>query len=104
MQNSSNGLKDSIESLLSRHYGNGAPVPVGLEERLHSSLRQQALEIQRQQHTLDALSAHRFGRRRAVRLLALSSAGLGILSIGLEGLQMLESALTSEDVAQPAFP
>lgn len=104
MQNSSNGLHDSIETLLSRHYGNTAPVPAELEQRLHSSLRQQSLEMQRQQRTLAHLQANRFGRRRAVRLVALGSAGLGILSIGLEGLQLLESALANEDVVQPAFP
>lgn len=104
MQNSSNGFNNSLETLLLRHYGDTAPVPMELEQRLHSSLRQQALEMQQQQHTLTHLHTHRFGRRRAVRLVALGSAGLGILSIGLEGLQLLESALTSEDVAQPVFP
>lgn len=104
MQNSSNGFNDSIESLLSRHYGSTAPVPTELEQRLYSSLQQRSLEMHHQQHTLAHLRAHRFGRRHAVRLVALGSAGLGILSIGMEGLQLLESALTSEDVAQPVFP
>lgn len=98
------GLNNSLETLLSRHYGDAAPVPATLEQQLYSSLRQQSRETQRQQQHLARLYTNRFGRRRAVRLVALSSAGLGLLSIGMEGLQLLESALANEDVTQPVFP
>ena len=95
---------DSIETLLLRHYGNTAPVPDKLEQRLHNALQQQSLTMQRQQNALAHLRTHRLNRRNAVRLVALGSAGLGILSIGMEGLQLLESALAGQDVTQPIFP
>ena len=98
------GLNNSLETLLSRHYGDAAPVPVALEPQLYSSLRHQSRETQQQQHNLARLYNNRFGRRRAVRLVALSSAGLALLSIGMEGLQMLESALANEEVTQSVFP
>lgn len=97
-----NGLNNSLDTLLSRHYGEKAPVPIDLEQRLYSSLHQQSREMQ--QIGSAPIYASRFGRRRAVRLVALGSAGLGILSMGLEGLQLLESALTNEDITQPVFP
>ncbi len=98
------GLNNSLETLLSRHYGDAAPVPLALEQQLYSSLRQQSRETQQQQYNLARLYTNRFGRRRAVRLVALGSAGLGLLSMGMEGLQLLESALANEEVTQPVFP
>ena len=98
------GMNQSLESLLSRHYGDAAPIPVALEQQLYSSLRQQSRETRQQQQNVARLYTSRFGRRRAVRLVALGSAGLGILSMGLEGLQLLESALANEEATQSVFP
>ena len=93
---------DSIETLLLRHYGHATPLQ--LEARLQASLRQEATEIQKQQQTAMRLQVRRFSRRRAVSLVALGTAGLGILSIGMEGLQMLEAALAGQDLSQPVLP
>lgn len=95
---------DSIETLLLRHYGHAASTPLQLEARLQASLRQEVIEAQQQQQTAMRLHARRFSRRRAVSLVALGTAGLGILSIGMEGLQMLEAALAGQDLSQPALP
>lgn len=90
---------DSIESLLQRHYGNAAPAPTGLEQRLHAS-------IQHAQPEASALQEQRVSRRQALRFVALSTAGLSVLNIGLESLQAFEDALVgqAQDAAQPAYP
>jgi len=85
---------DSIESLLQRHYGSAARIPGGLEQRLHSSVQMAEAHTQVQ----------RVSRRQAVRLVALSTAGLGILNIGLESLQAFEDALVGQDATQTAYP
>ena len=41
-------------------------------------------------------------RRHAVRLVAIGTAGLGGLSLALEGLRMIETALLGQDTTQPA--
>jgi len=66
---------DSIDTLLLRHYGRSAPAPVDLEAHLLAS----------------------------VRLVALSTAGLGALSLGLEGLRLVEAALIGQDTTKPAY-
>lgn len=91
---------DSLETLLLRHYGSIAPTPAGLEQHLCASVHQKVVEMRQQQRGM----ARRVNRRSAVRLVALGSAGLGLLGVGLEGLQMLESALVGQDVTQAAFP
>lgn len=90
---------DSIETLLSRHYGATAPTPPDLEQRLLTAL-QHEVRVIRPQH----VTMHRVNRRRAVQLVALGSAGLGLLSIGMEGLQLLESAVANQEAIQSAFP
>ncbi len=85
--------KNSVETLLARHYGSNAGAPAGLEQRLHASLRQQAMDIAREQRT----ATRTVSRRKAVRFVALSSLGVGAFNLGLE---MLETALVGQEVAQ----
>jgi hypothetical protein len=91
---------DSIETLLLRHYGHTAPTPPLLEQRLVSSVRHKVVVRQQQAHLAANIRTHRMNRRRAVKLVAISSAGLGILGVGLE---ILETALSGTDNTQPAF-
>ena len=95
---------DSIETLLLRHYGHTAPAPQGLEQRLQTAVRSEVLTMQRQQEAVERVSMQQFSRRRAVRLVAASTLGLGLLSAALEGLQMLEASAIGQDVSQPALP
>jgi hypothetical protein len=94
---------DSIETLLLRHYSSAAPVPVDLEARLLASVQQQAAEISSSERTANAWRERRVSRRRVLRLVAFSSAGLGVLSIGLEGLRQVEASLTGHDASKPAY-
>lgn len=94
---------DSIETLLLRHYGNAAPAPVDLEDKLYASMRQQVEELHEQERIAMYLGQRHLSRRRAVRLVALGTAGVGALSVGLEGLRMIEAALTGQDVTKPAY-
>jgi len=94
---------DSIETLLLRHYGSTAPTPIGLEQRLQAATHHQMAELRQQQHLATRLRTYRVNRRRAVRFVALSTAGLGMLSAGLSSLHMLESALLGEDMTQHAL-
>jgi hypothetical protein len=96
--------KDSIETLLSRHYGSTAPAPGSLEARLLASVRQEVREVREQQQRAAHLSQRRLSRRKAVQLVALGTAGVGVVSIGMEGLHLLGAALTGQDVTQPAYP
>jgi hypothetical protein len=95
--------KDSLETLLLHHYGNAAPTPPGLQERLLASVRHKAAESRQEMRAVAHLREKRLSRRRAVKLVAIGSAGLGILSIGLESLQMFETALVRQDVTQQAI-
>lgn len=95
---------DSIETLLLRHYGHTAPAPQGLEQRLQAAVRNEVIAMQRQQETLERVSTQQFSRRRAVRLVAASTLGLGLLSAALEGLQILEASALGQDVSQTALP
>lgn len=95
---------DSIETLLLRHYGHAAPAPQGLEQRLQTAVRSEVIATQRQQEAVERISMQQFSRRRAVRLVAASTLGLGLLSAALEGLQMLEASAIGQDASQPALP
>jgi hypothetical protein len=95
--------KDSLETLLLHHYGNAAPTPPGLQERLLASVRHKAEESRQEMRAAAHLREKRLSRRRAVKLVAIGSAGLGILSIGLESLQMFEAAFVRQDVTQQAI-
>jgi hypothetical protein len=94
---------DSIETLMLRHYGSLAPTPPELKQQLIASVRWKAVQYNQQERTATALRTSLVSRRRAVRLVAISSVGLGLLSIGLEGLHMLEAALVGKDITQPAI-
>jgi len=91
---------DSIETLLLRHYGPTAPNPTYLEQRLIASVRQEATELQQQQLVATRLRTKHVSRRRVMGLVALSSAGLGVLSVSLESLQKLEANLLGQDTTQ----
>ena len=95
---------DSIESLLLRHYGDGAPTPAGLETRLAASVHREAAELREQESFATRLARQRMSRRAAVRLVAIGTAGLSVVSMGLESLQTLEAALAGQDVTQTAYP
>lgn len=89
---------DSIETLLLRHYGSAAPAPEALEHRLIHKLRQEEQELRQQQRVASNIREYRLSRRRAVRLVAIGSAGLGLLSVAIESLQSLDQGNT-----QPAL-
>jgi hypothetical protein len=91
---------DSIETLLFRHYGSNAPAPEYLEQRLLRSVQQEARVLHKQQQHLQT---RRISRRQVVRMVAIGSAGLGLLSAGLESLQQVETALARQDVRPAAF-
>src|SRR5258708_37785374 len=94
--------KDSLETLLLRHYGNAAPTPPGLQEQILASVRHKAAESRQEMRAVAHLRKKRPSRRPAVKLVAIRSAGLGILSSGRESLQMCETALVARYGTQPA--
>jgi len=93
--------KDSVETLLRLCYGNRAPVPVHLEARLSTMLQREAQARRQQEQTAERIRRYRLDRRRAVKLVALSSAGLGILSVGLD---MVCHTLSGSEPAHAALP
>jgi len=93
----------SIETLLVRHYGNTAQTPIQLEEKLCASVRLKAEELDHEQRVIARLRERRVSRRHAVRLVAIGAAGLGGLSVALEGIRMLETAFTGQDITSPAY-
>src|SRR5438309_10967750 len=74
---------DSIETLLLRHYGSTAQAPAALEEKLRASVRQEVAKINEQERVAAYLRQRRFSRRKAVRLVAMGTAGLSVLSVGM---------------------
>jgi hypothetical protein len=94
---------DPIESLLLRHYGNSAPAPKGLEDRLRASVRLETEAARQQQQELARLEHKRISRRQMFRFMTqgASNVGLGALSIGLDGLQKLETTLAGPDATAP---
>ena len=97
---------DSIESLMQRHYGNTAGIPVGLKQQLHASVQNTAVELQRQHLAATRMRERRMSRRQALRFVASNtgSAGMGLLNIGLEGLQALENSLVGQEAVQKVYP
>jgi hypothetical protein len=92
---------DSIETLLLRHYGDNAPAPAGLEQRITASVRYEANKACEQDLVTRRLRENRISRRRAVQLVAFSSAGLGLLSTGIASIQ---TVLSSNDATtRPAL-
>jgi hypothetical protein len=97
---------DSIETLLLRHYGSTASTPLDLEQHLAASVRREAATVQRQERIATRIRTQHISRRRAMRLVAIGSAGIGLLSASLESLHVLETALVGQDTTtqrQPAF-
>ncbi len=87
---------DSLETLLLRHYGRNASAPAGLEQQLVASVRRQESELRWQKNVTTHLRERRISRRSAVRLVALTSAGAGLLSVGIESLRSVEAALVGQ--------
>ena len=87
---------DSIETLLLRHYGRNASAPAGLEQQLVASVRRQEADQRWQQHMTTHLRQRRISRRNVVRLVALTSAGASLLSVGMESLRSVEAALVGQ--------
>ncbi|HVB76129.1 MAG TPA: hypothetical protein VNE38_21490 [Ktedonobacteraceae bacterium] len=94
---------DSIETILLRHYGGTAPAPVGLEARLLASVQQDTAELSERERTARAWGQQRVSRRRVLRLVAFGSAGLSVLSFGLEELRHVEASLIGQDTHRPAY-
>ena len=93
---------DTIETLLLRHYGSTAQAPGNLEETLCNSIRLAEVELEKEQQILSRLSERRISRRLAVRIVTIE-AGLEGLSLALEGVRAIESALIRPDVTKPAY-
>ena len=91
---------DSIETLLLRHYGHTAPTPPLFQQRLVSSVGREVLVRKQQDRIAANIRAYRMNRRRAVKLVAIGSAGLGIFGAGLD---ILETALSGTNNRQPAL-
>jgi hypothetical protein len=94
---------DSIETLLLRHYGSTAQAPIDLENTLRASIRSEAVELEKEQQFITRLRERPMSRRHAVRLVAIGAAGLGGLSMALEGVRMFEAALVGQDITKPAY-
>lgn len=94
---------DSIETLLLRHYGSTAQAPFDLEDQLRASIRFEAAELEKEKEIITRFRERRVSRRHAVRLVAIGTAGLGGLSIALEGVRMIEAALIGQDITKPAY-
>lgn len=94
---------DTIETLLLRHYGSNAQVPMDLEDTLCASIQSKEVESEKEQQLITRLRERRISRRHAVRVVAIGAAGLGGLSLALEGMRMIEAALIGQDITQPAY-
>ena len=77
---------DSIETLLLRHYGSAAPAPVDLEQQLSAMVRRETLAEQARQEAVSRWNQRRVSRRRVLRLATFTSAGVGMLAIGVNAL------------------
>lgn len=79
---------DSLETLLLRHYGSQAPVPVDLEQRITALLHQEErAALQARQQATYTWRQRRVSRRRLLQLVTLSGAGVSALVMGLDTLQ-----------------
>ena len=94
---------DSIETLLLRHYGSAAPAPVALEEKLCASVRHEVSKLHEQEQVALYLRERRLSRRKAVRLVAMGTAGLSVLSFGMASLRTVEAGLLGQDITKPAY-
>ncbi len=80
---------DSVDTLLLRHYGRSAPIPPRLEQHLVSVVQHEVGIKHQHAYVAARIRAYRISRRRAVKLVAIGSAGLGIAGAGLEILEMI---------------
>src|SRR5437667_8083007 len=94
---------DSIDTLLLRHYGRSAPTPAGLEEGVRTALHRQVVEQQREQQQFLRWRQQRISRRRLLRVVAVGTAGVGVVGIGLESLHQIRVALSGQDITRPAY-
>jgi len=78
-------------------------VPGTLEQRLLASTRVEVAKERKQQQVTARLREKRVSRRQVFGLISPRKAGIGLLVVGLEGLQSIESALISYDGTQPAY-
>jgi hypothetical protein len=88
---------DSIETLLLRHYGHHGPTPDDLEQRIINSVRQDAIRQQQEERAVTRVLKHRMSRRRAMKLVTIGSAGLGLVAASLE---VLDATLFGRDTTQ----
>ncbi len=93
---------DTIETLLLRHYGSTAQTPVDLQDSLAASIQLEAAELEKEQQLLTRLQERRISRRHVVRMVTLD-AGLEGLSLALEGVRLIETALKGQDATKPAY-
>jgi hypothetical protein len=93
---------DTIETLLLRQYGSTAPAPPDLENTLCASIRLEEKELEKEQQFITRLRERRISRRHAVRIVTIE-AGLEGLSLALEGVRMIETALKGQDITKPAY-
>ena len=91
---------DSVETLLLRHYGHDGPTPTALEQRLINCVRQDAMAQQQQELAGMRVLKRPISRRRAVKLVAVGSGGLGLLAASLE---VLDAAIFRRDAPQTAL-
>jgi len=75
---------DSIETLLLRHYGQNGPIPDALEQRLINSVQDDARTQCQEERIATQVLKHPVSRRYAVKIVAIGSAGLGLLGASLE--------------------
>ncbi len=93
---------DTIEILLLRHYGSTAQAPVDLEDTLCASIRSTEVELEKEQQLITHLRERRMCRRHAVRAITIGIGREG-LSLALEGVRVIETALIGQDVKNPAY-
>jgi hypothetical protein len=76
---------------------------VVLEEKLCASVRQEVAQIHEQERVTAYLRERRLSRRKAVRLVAMGTAGLSVLSFGMASLRTVEAGLLGQDITKPAY-
>ncbi|GHO43427.1 hypothetical protein [Ktedonospora formicarum] len=87
---------DSIETLLSRHYGPTAPTPPDLEQRLLAALSQEQAR-QTRRLAQERHSERLMTRRQVLRVVTLGSAGLGMVGLALDGVQQFDRRFFGRD-------
>jgi hypothetical protein len=78
---------DSIETLLLRHYGSAAPAPVDLEQQLSAMVHRETITEHTKQQEVRGWNERRVSRRKVLQLATFTSAGIGMLAVGVNTLQ-----------------